>query len=1002
MKPICRSSWPMRWLWIACLFCGLAELPLFAQSGLPFFVNYTAKEYEAHNRNFDVVCDSAGIAYFANFEGIIYYNGARWGKILTPGISRVTRLYVDRHNQLWAGGYNYIGKLGTSSIGTPQLISYLSDAEGAAATPRIGEVSHVVEKGDSLCFYTAKYKLTIYQDSLLPIQEVTVTPQEGASRKRLTLANHTEITVQTSGGLLLTDTHQEVPYTLSEANGLCSDQINALAADEDGTVWGATDQGIFRLSLPSFFSRFTPAEGLKGEVTMLLRHSGQLYVGTLHGLFCLDATTRLFRPLPEIRQACWRLQRSPSNQLYAATSNGLFRIHPRQVEQLSNYTTFSMAFDPADERVFYTGEMDGIYRSQGKTRTKIADVEKAMKLEFIQGKLWAETLYGEIYQLSGQSGAILPFDTLQGLPSASGNKLYSLEGRAEVLSSKGMQYWDGKANRFLPHPTALDSLIAEGTWWPGLLAKVPNQSSYWVANGDGRELQVTTNGVYDQERTRQLQPLDQYTIRALYLEPDGSAWLGGDFGLIHFDPQQLDLGYSHQPDVHIRQIQLNKKELYFDGSHTDLAAFGMANAVFSSDTKEITFSFSSDVNEVVNLPEYSFYLEGYETSWRPWSKEQQKEYTNLSYGTYTFHVKVRDAFGRESEEDTFTFKILIPFYLKWYCLVVYLLFFVALIVAFLRYRTHKLLQEKLRLEAVVAERTQEVVAQRDEIAEKSTKLEQTLHELKEAQAQLIRQEKVATVGKLTQGLIDRILNPLNYIINFSHLSNSLVKDMREDVEDEQEQISEDNYEDMQEILGMLDVHLTKIEEHGQSTSRILKAMEEMLSDQALHLQPVNINQLITRNIALLREYDQKEIAANQIEIEFTPLATPLDVEVDPVQLGKTIVSILHNGVYALAKKYAQSPFEAKLQIWLEQQADKLLIHLRDNGIGIELNIREKIFDPFFTTKTTAEAAGVGLYLCREVILSHKGQIDVQSEKNEFTAFVLTIPIHQSIKSNNDE
>ena len=159
-------------------------------------------------------------------------------------------------------------------------------------------------------------------------------------------------------------------------------------------------------------------------------------------------------------------------------------------------------------------------------------------------------------------------------------------------------------------------------------------------------------------------------------------------------------------------------------------------------------------------------------------------YTNLSYGTYTFHVKVCDAFGRESEEQTFTFTILIPFYLKWYCLVVYFLLFVALIVAFLRYRTHKLWQEKLRLEAVVAERTQEVVAQRDEIAEKSTKLEQTLHELKEAQAQLIRQEKVATVGKLTQGLIDRILNPLNYIINFSHLSNSLLKDMREDVEDE--------------------------------------------------------------------------------------------------------------------------------------------------------------------------------------------------------------------------
>ena len=72
MKPMCRNSVRMRWLWMACLLCGLAPLSLFAQHGLPFFVNYTAKEYEAHNRNFDVVCDSAGTTYFANFEGIIY------------------------------------------------------------------------------------------------------------------------------------------------------------------------------------------------------------------------------------------------------------------------------------------------------------------------------------------------------------------------------------------------------------------------------------------------------------------------------------------------------------------------------------------------------------------------------------------------------------------------------------------------------------------------------------------------------------------------------------------------------------------------------------------------------------------------------------------------------------------------------------------------------------------------------------------------------------------
>ena len=75
-------------------------------------------------------------------------------------------------------------------------------------------------------------------------------------------------------------------------------------------------------------------------------------------------------------------------------------------------------------------------------------------------------------------------------------------------------------------------------------------------------------------------------------------------------------------------------------------------------------------------------------------------------------------------------------------------------------------------------------------------------------------------------------------------------------------------------------------------------------------------------------------------------------------------------------------------------------HVRDNGIGIEDNIKAKIFEPFFTTKPTAEAAGVGLYLCREVILNHQGSIIVKSEKDNFTEFMITIPIYQ--KSNNNE
>ena len=75
--------------------------------------------------------------------------------------------------------------------------------------------------------------------------------------------------------------------------------------------------------------------------------------------------------------------------------------------------------------------------------------------------------------------------------------------------------------------------------------------------------------------------------------------------------------------------------------------------------------------------------------------------------------------------------------------------------------------------------------------------------------------------------------------------------------------------------------------------------------------------------------------------------------------------------------------------------DHVSIIIRDNGIGIEQTIINKIFDPFFTTKTTGEAAGVGLYLSREIIQNHGGDIHVESVKNEYSEFTITLPALKS-------
>ena len=135
----------------------------------------------------------------------------------------------------------------------------------------------------------------------------------------------------------------------------------------------------------------------------------------------------------------------------------------------------------------------------------------------------------------------------------------------------------------------------------------------------------------------------------------------------------------------------------------------------------------------------------------------------------------------------------------------------------------------------------------------SKKLSDALDALAKAQDELVRKEKLATVGQLTQGLVDRILNPINYINNFAGLSANLIKDLKENITDQQAIMSKENYADSIEILDMINSNLQKINEHGCNTVRIVKAMEELLKDRHGDVTPTDICNLCKVNVDVIRK-----------------------------------------------------------------------------------------------------------------------------------------------------
>jgi len=158
------------------------------------------------------------------------------------------------------------------------------------------------------------------------------------------------------------------------------------------------------------------------------------------------------------------------------------------------------------------------------------------------------------------------------------------------------------------------------------------------------------------------------------------------------------------------------------------------------------------------------------------------------------------------------------------------------------------------------------------------------------------------------------------------------------------------------------------------------------------MEKLDLILLIQQCEATLRRKHKQEIGQYNIRIDLQLPEKPLMMMGNGMQLVKVFSGMLSNSVFALVKKAQRKQYEPLITLKTETNGQLLTIRLRDNGIGIEQTIIDKVFDPFFTTKTTSEGVGIGLYLSREIIQNHHGEITVKSEKDEFAEFVISFPL----------
>ena len=288
---------------------------------------------------------------------------------------------------------------------------------------------------------------------------------------------------------------------------------------------------------------------------------------------------------------------------------------------------------------------------------------------------------------------------------------------------------------------------------------------------------------------------------------------------------------------------------------------------------------------------------------------------------------------------------------------------------------------KVELEALVSERTAELTRQKEE-------LETTLTELKATQSQLIQSEKMASLGELTAGIAHEIQNPLNFVNNFSEVSNELLDEMKAE-------LAEGNMEEVNAIVDDLKKNLEKINHHGKRADSIVKGMLQHSRASNGQKESIDINALADEYLRLayhgLRAKDKSFNA--KFETDFDESIGKISVI--PQDMGRVILNLLTNAFYVVSEKRRElgESFQPEVAITTKKLDNGIEIKVKDNGNGIPEKIIDKIFQPFFTTKPTGAGTGLGLSLCYEIVTKgHGGELKVETREGEGSVFTIFLPV----------
>jgi signal transduction histidine kinase len=440
------------------------------------------------------------------------------------------------------------------------------------------------------------------------------------------------------------------------------------------------------------------------------------------------------------------------------------------------------------------------------------------------------------------------------------------------------------------------------------------------------------------------------------VESGGVLWVAGEHGVLRHTPRRTRMPTPSISTLIRRVATIETDSMVFGGNaRRGIRAEEAERAVLTYDHNAVRFEFAAPAFGSNEFIEYQHRLDGFTDEWSLWTDEARKDYTNLPPGNYEFQVRARNPRVWEASTATFRFEVLSPWYRTTWAYMLFGAIGLTLVASAVWWRSAHLEARASKLERMVAQRTEEVQEQAKQLTSYNRELRQTNEVLQET-----LEQKSELLGIAAHDL----KNPL---FGIRGLSEILL---------ENKQLDESSHRKLKLIYESADETLELIND-------LLESAAASSGQVRLDMELIDIEPVAEWVVHSFRQQAEKKGQ----RIHFKTSSRDCRVKADERKLREAMSNLVSNAV-----KY--SPKGSQIDVDVRREGDKVSFRVTDEGPGLGEEERKNLFSPFQRLSpepTAGEASsGLGLYIVKQLVDLHEGEVWVESEVGEGSTFGITL------------